>query len=329
MPAGVGGKLCAGALGVGCVRESCDSDNKTGEGLAHAPACAAGGRRRPAGRLSRRIGDKHPPPCATPCSLLVRDASCLSRAEHVCAQDEDSGDDDDDEAGAGAAEEGAAAAAAQAAQAAADAAKAAPKRKLPSALDALSSGGTKPSFLQAGKDSEFEVVELKERRLAPPEPAEEPPPLAPPLKKPRDASTPQVRAQRTDLAGRRPRCAWRPGSGFPVHAFTLACRGAACDGLPRAQISAAPAPPSRPAGGAAASSAASKKKQVDVKEKVKNQRVKGQTLGVLRCAEAFACAEGRACRGAAGPRPGPPAVATCALCERRQPRPCLGVRSAP
>jgi len=48
-------------------------------------------------------------------------------------------------------------------------ASAAPKRKLPSALDALSSGGSKPSFLQAGKESEFEVVELKERRLEAPE----------------------------------------------------------------------------------------------------------------------------------------------------------------
>jgi hypothetical protein len=40
-----------------------------------------------------------------------------------------------------------------------------PKRKLPSALDALNSQGSKPSFLQAGKESDFEVVELKERRL--------------------------------------------------------------------------------------------------------------------------------------------------------------------
>ena len=116
--------------------------------------------------------------------------ACLMRA---LSQDEDSGVEDEDEAGAGSAAKDATAAAIAAVQAAADASKAAPKRKLPSALDALSTGGTKPSFLQGGNDSEFEVVELKERRLAPQDPEDGPPPLAPPLKKPRDASTAQVR----------------------------------------------------------------------------------------------------------------------------------------
>ena len=113
------------------------------------------------------------------------------------SQDEDSGVEDEDEAGAGSAAKDATAAAIAAVQAAADASKAAPKRKLPSALDALSTGGTKPSFLQGGKDSEFEVVELKERRLAPPVLEDRPPPLAPQLKKTRDASTAQVRTNNT------------------------------------------------------------------------------------------------------------------------------------
>ena len=132
--------------------------------------------------------------------------ACVMRA---LSQDEDSGVEDEDEAGAGSAAKDATAAAIAAVQAAADASKAAPKRKLPSALDALSTGGTKPSFLQGGNDSEFEVVELKERRLAPQEPEDGPPPLAPPLKKPRDASTAQVRTHNArKLTGDAP-AGWR------------------------------------------------------------------------------------------------------------------------
>ena len=55
------------------------------------------------------------------------------------------------------------------------------------------SRASKPSFLQSGKDAEFEVVELKERKLVPPDAPEEPPPLAPPLKKANNVRTPQER----------------------------------------------------------------------------------------------------------------------------------------
>jgi hypothetical protein len=127
----------------------------------------------------------------------LQKASNFYRLDDAAVRPPDKRAEDKDEAGARAAATDAAAAADAAVQAAADASKAAPKRKLPSALDALSTGGTKPSFLQGGKDSEFEVVELKERRLAPPVLEDRPPPLAPQLKKTRDASTAQVRTNNT------------------------------------------------------------------------------------------------------------------------------------
>jgi len=129
--------------------------------------------------------------CTNASTLL--DLLDLIVSRYPWSQDEDSEDEDDDEAAAAATAADAATAAARKAEA--DAAKAAPKRKLPSALDALNSGGSKPSFLQRGKD-EFEVLELKARKMVDPEAPEEPPPLAPPLKKPRDASTPQVQTTR-------------------------------------------------------------------------------------------------------------------------------------
>ena len=150
-------------------------------------------------------------------------------------QDEESDEEEDEDAGAGENVEQSKGAGEEESKEAENKKEAAPKRKLPSALDALASGGAKPSFLHTGGgDFEVEEVHVKDKD---------------------DSSDRQQEPQRSIAAA-------TPSPNDPAES--------AAGGLKQSSDAA------RKRKGAGDALAGQKK---DVKEKVKQQRVRGQTLG--------------------------------------------------